>query len=43
MKLLSKDYQTAKLKVYEAFRKGKLGSWVTKPFEQNYFSLNELQ
>lgn len=39
MKLLSSDYQLAKLKVYEAFRKANLGSWLTKPFEQNYFSL----
>ena len=38
VKLLSKDYQTAKFKVYEAFKKSKLGNWVTKPFEQNYFS-----
>lgn len=39
VKLLSNDYQLAKLKVYEAFRKANLGSWITKPFEQNYFSL----
>lgn len=41
VKLLSKDYQLAKLKVYEAFRKASLGQWITKPWEQNYFSLSD--
>jgi Mor family transcriptional regulator len=40
VKLLSKEYQLAKLKVYEAFRKANLGQWITKPWEQNYFSLS---
>jgi hypothetical protein len=38
---LSKEYQLAKLKVYEAFRKASLGQWITKPWEQNYFSLSD--
>jgi len=41
IKLLSKEYQLAKLKVYEAFRKASLGQWITKPWEQNYFSLSD--
>ena len=41
LKLLAEDYQNAKLKVYGAFEKKNLGSWITKPFEQDHFIINK--
>lgn len=40
VKLASYNYQQVKLNVYKAFKQAALGSWVTKPFEQNQFDVN---
>ncbi|KAH8273457.1 hypothetical protein KR018_002035, partial [Drosophila ironensis] len=36
-----KDYQTAKLELFSAFKREDLGSWLKKPIEQDEFGLNE--
>ncbi|XP_068154399.1 double-stranded RNA-specific editase Adar isoform X3 [Drosophila tropicalis] len=36
-----KDYQTAKLELYSAFKREDLGSWLKKPIEQDEFGLVE--
>lgn len=37
----AQDYQHAKLQVYKAFDEKTLGKWITKPFEQNHFTIND--
>ncbi|XP_055975553.1 double-stranded RNA-specific editase 1 isoform X1 [Sorex fumeus] len=39
-KLVAKEYQTAKARLFTAFIKAGLGAWVQKPTEQDQFSLS---
>lgn len=39
-KLVAKEYQTAKARLFTAFLKAGLGAWVQKPTEQDQFSLS---
>lgn len=38
-KQLADDYQKSKMFVYNSFDEAGLGTWITKPFEQNDFFL----
>jgi double stranded RNA-specific editase B len=41
-KQLAKDYQTAKMKINQAFETNGLGSWIRKPFEYEQFDVSLL-
>lgn len=38
-KAASRDYQTAKRELFDAFRREDLGSWLKKPIEQDNFTM----